>query len=45
MNRLQEMEERTLGIEDTIEKMDILVKENVISKISSHKTSGKSETL
>ena len=44
-NGIQEMEERISGIEDKIEEMDTLVKENVKSKKSRHKTSTKSGTL
>ena len=32
INRIQEIEERISGIEDTIEYMDITVKENIKSK-------------
>jgi hypothetical protein len=32
MNKIQEMEERTSDIEDTIEEIDIPVKENTKSK-------------
>jgi hypothetical protein len=39
------MEERISGIEDKTEEMDTLVKENVKSKKSRHKTSTKSGTL
>ena len=33
-NRIQEIEERITGTEDTIEKIDLLVKENIKSKKS-----------
>ena len=32
-NRIQDMEERILGVEDTVEEIDSLVKENVKSNI------------
>jgi hypothetical protein len=43
-NRLQEIEERIAGAEDTIENIDTTVKENAKCKKSNPKTSRKSRT-
>lgn len=43
--RIQEMEDRVSGIEDKIEEMETLVKENVKYKNSRHKTFRKCETV
>jgi uncharacterized coiled-coil protein SlyX len=44
-NRIQEMEERISGVENTLEEIDISVKENVKSKKFSTQTSRKARTL
>lgn len=43
-NRIKEMEERILGVEDMIEEIDLYLKENFKSKKFWYKTDGKSET-
>jgi predicted nucleic acid-binding Zn-ribbon protein len=43
-NRIQEIEERTSGVEDTVEEIDITVKENSTCKNFEPKTSRKFRT-
>jgi hypothetical protein len=43
-NRIQAMEKRISGAEDSIENMDTIIKENENAKISYHKNSRKSRT-
>lgn len=44
-SRLQDMERRISGIEDTIEEMNILIKENVKAKYSWNRAPRKSRIL